>query len=140
MFDWLCVLRESGPSSTVASEQTMRSLAVHPGLAARTACQSDGWCSHLATPTTRRTRRKKIHCAQLDPLCNTCTRIQNTVSLGFRQLSHTLSLLYCTVLTRNHEYDFKNPFRRIMPRELPECVDASCWLKVKLVHIIHPSH
>jgi len=36
MFDWPRVTRKSVPSSTVASERGMRSLAVHPGMVVRT--------------------------------------------------------------------------------------------------------
>jgi hypothetical protein len=53
MSDWPCAMRKSDPSSTAALELTVRSLAVHPGVVARTARPPNGWYSHLASPTRR---------------------------------------------------------------------------------------
>jgi hypothetical protein len=52
MFDWQCVMHKSDCPSAVASERMVRSLAVHPGMATLMVCLPNGWCSHLASPTT----------------------------------------------------------------------------------------
>jgi len=77
MSDWPRAMRKSRPSSTVALEPMIRSLAVHPGVVARTARPPDGWFSHLASPTMETNRSKTVYCIQSCPVCSRCSCISN---------------------------------------------------------------
>lgn len=77
MSDWPCAMRKSGLSSTVALEPMIRSLAVHPGVVARTAHPPDGWFSHLASPTMGSNRSKTVYCIQSCPVCSKCSCTSN---------------------------------------------------------------
>ena len=105
MFDWPCAMRKSDPSSTVALEPMMRSLAVHPGVVARTARPPDGWYSHLASPTSETNRSKTVYCIQSCPVCSKCSCISNTLC----QVAPFIILWPVVhghvVLARSHEHD-----------------------------------